>query len=110
MLTRQEKEQMVVDLYNQSKTIRDIAKEVRMSFRDIGAILRKEEKRKERQKRQVNSDMPRTNGNRNPRRRLLSTKAYELFSQGTHPKQVAIELNLRAPQVTKYYKEYWDLN
>jgi DNA-binding NarL/FixJ family response regulator len=38
MLTRQEREQLVIDLYNQGKTIRDIAKEVRMSFRDIGAI------------------------------------------------------------------------
>jgi cytidylate kinase len=44
MLTRQEREQVVLDLYNQGKTIRDIAKEVRMSFRDIGAVLKKEEK------------------------------------------------------------------
>ncbi|HKG88661.1 MAG TPA: hypothetical protein VKA95_10070, partial [Nitrososphaeraceae archaeon] len=41
MLTRQEKERLVMDLYNQGKTIRDIAKELRMSFRDIGAILKK---------------------------------------------------------------------
>ena len=49
MLTRQEREQIVIDLYNQGKTIRDIAKEVRMSFRDIGTVLKKEEE-KERQK------------------------------------------------------------
>ena len=41
MLTRQEREQTVSELYNQGKTIRDIAKVVRMSFRDIGAILKK---------------------------------------------------------------------
>ena len=41
MLTRQEKEQKVLDLYNEGKTIREIAKELRMSFRDIGSILRK---------------------------------------------------------------------
>ena len=56
MLTRQEREQTVVDLYNQGKTIRDIAKEVRMSFRDIGTVLKKEEKEKERQKRQLDND------------------------------------------------------
>jgi transposase len=39
--TRQERERLVLDLYNQGKTIREIAKEVRMSFRDIGAILNK---------------------------------------------------------------------
>ena len=56
MLTRQEREQAVIDLYNQGKTIRDIAKEVRMSFRDIGTVLKKEEKEKERQKRQLDND------------------------------------------------------
>jgi DNA-directed RNA polymerase specialized sigma subunit len=39
-ITRQERERVVLDLYyNQRKTIRDIAKEARMSFRDIGSIL-----------------------------------------------------------------------
>ena len=56
MLTRQEREQNVLDLYNQGKTIRDIAKELRMSFRDIGAVLKKEEKEKERQKRQLENN------------------------------------------------------
>ena len=41
MLTRHEKEQKVLDLYNEGKTIREIAKELRMSFRNIGAILKK---------------------------------------------------------------------
>jgi Mor family transcriptional regulator len=41
MLTRQEKEKLIIDLYNQGKTIRDIVKELRMSFRDIGTILKK---------------------------------------------------------------------
>jgi Mor family transcriptional regulator len=40
-ITRQERERHVLALYNQGKTIREIAKEVRMSFRDIGAILNK---------------------------------------------------------------------
>ena len=56
MLTRQEREYTVLNLYNQGRTIRDIAKELRMSFRDIGAILKKEEKEKERQKRQLENN------------------------------------------------------
>jgi DNA-binding NarL/FixJ family response regulator len=41
ILTRQERERLVLDLYNQGKTIREIAKEVRTSFRDVGVILNK---------------------------------------------------------------------
>jgi DNA-binding NarL/FixJ family response regulator len=41
IITRQERERLVLELYNQGKTIREIAKEVRMSFRDIGFILKK---------------------------------------------------------------------
>jgi DNA-binding NarL/FixJ family response regulator len=33
--TRQERERLVLDLYNQGKTIREIAKEARISFRDM---------------------------------------------------------------------------
>ena len=41
ILTRHERERLVLELYNQGKTIREIAREVRMSFRDIGVILNK---------------------------------------------------------------------
>jgi hypothetical protein len=109
MLTRQEREQNVLDLYNQGKNIRDIAKELRMSFRDIGAVLKKEEE-KERQKRQFdNNDTTTPDSDKNQRGLSLSAQAYELFSQGKTPVQVAIELNLRESQVTRCYSEYWKL-
>ena len=57
MLTRQEKEQAVLALYNQGRTIREMAKELRMSFRDIGAVLKKEEKENERQKRELENNI-----------------------------------------------------
>jgi predicted HTH domain antitoxin len=38
-----EREKLVIDLYkNQNKSIREIAKIAKMSFRDIGFILKKE--------------------------------------------------------------------
>jgi transposase len=40
ILTRQERERLVLDLYNQGKTYREIAKEARISPRDIGVILK----------------------------------------------------------------------
>jgi transcriptional regulator len=41
MLSKTEKEQRVIELYQQGKNIRQIAQEVHMSFADIGAIERK---------------------------------------------------------------------
>ena len=41
MLTRTEKEQRVIELHGQGKTIREIAQEVHMSFGDIGSIIKK---------------------------------------------------------------------
>jgi DNA-directed RNA polymerase specialized sigma subunit len=49
ILTRQERERLVIDLYyNQGKTYREISKVARISPRDIGVILNKviEEKTK----------------------------------------------------------------
>ena len=41
ILSRPEKEKMVVELYGQGKTYRQIAQELRISPRDIGLILNK---------------------------------------------------------------------
>jgi hypothetical protein len=89
MLTRQEREQLVIDLYNQGKTIRDIAKEVRMSFRDIGAILKKAFGDMEEKQDNKESSSP-------------SNKAYRLFSKGKTPVQVAITLNLSEDETTRF--------
>jgi DNA-binding transcriptional regulator LsrR (DeoR family) len=51
VLTRQERERLALDLYyNQGKNTREIAKEVKMNFGDIGAIINKA-----REKEQVNT-------------------------------------------------------
>jgi hypothetical protein len=109
MLSRQEREKVVLDLYNQGKTIRDIAKEIRISFRDIGAVLKKEEE-KERQKRQLENNTTTTADSDSTQPGMsLSTQAYKLFSQGKTPVEVAIKLDLRESEVTEYYREYWKL-
>jgi carbamate kinase len=44
MLSNVEREKLVIDLYyNQRKNVRQIAQEARISFRDIAAILKKQE-------------------------------------------------------------------
>jgi septal ring factor EnvC (AmiA/AmiB activator) len=93
VLTRKEKEEVVLDLYfNQNKTIREIAKTARKSPRDIGEIINRAIKEKERQE-----------------HKSLVVQAYELFRQGKKPLEVAIILNIGQMQVTQYYTEYLKL-
>jgi len=108
MLTRQERYQKVLDLYNQGKTIRDIAMEVRMSFRDIGAVLKKEEE-KEKQRKRLENNMTSAEGDNSQGTKSSSTQAYKLFSQGSTPVEVAIDLDISEKQVIKFYREYWKL-
>lgn len=44
-LTRKEKEELVKKLYDEGYTYREIAKELRISFRDISRILKREERK-----------------------------------------------------------------
>jgi hypothetical protein len=91
-ITEQRKKR-VIDLYfNQHKTYAEIAQIEKISPRDIHAIIKEEEARRQKHKQQE-----------------LSSKAYELFSQGKKPLQVAIALNIRQSEATKYYREYWKL-
>jgi DNA-binding CsgD family transcriptional regulator len=96
VLTREEKEKLVLDLYNQGKSTREIAEEARMSFRDIGVILNTAIEEKETSKEQAE-------------KMSQSTQAYKLFSEGKSPVQVAIALNIREPEVARFYVEYWKL-
>ena len=88
-MTREEKENLVLDLYYiEGKTYAEIAKEARISLRDIGPILKKS-----------GSDQSLSN----------SSQAYLLFSEGKTPIQVAIKLGLKEPEVHEFYKQYWKL-
>src|SRR5947199_7308080 len=95
-LGRWKKEQLVLDLYKQGKTSKEIAKVVHMSFRDIGTIVHEQEKKQEVKEVQA-------------QQHYLSSEAYRLFSKGKTPVQVGIELNLREPDVTTLYAEYCKL-
>src|SRR5829696_1472581 len=104
IMTRQEKERLVLEFYNQGKTIREIAKEVRMSFRHIGVILNKEleDKKSEGSKEEQDN----IESEKNQEHLSLSSQAYKLFSNRKTPLEVAIALNLRESEATKFYKEY----
>jgi hypothetical protein len=109
ILTRQERERLVLDLYyNQDKTYREISKQMRISPRDIGVILNKviEQKKNEGSKEQQDDAEKNQEEEQHP---SLSSQAYKLFSERKTPLEVAIELNLGESEATKFYKEYWKL-
>jgi DNA-binding CsgD family transcriptional regulator len=110
ILTRREKIRLVLDLYNQGKTYREISKEARISPRDIGVILNKviEEKKTEGLKEAQNNNNAEKN-QQEQQNLSLSTQAYKLFSEGKTPLEVAIVLNLMQSEATEYYKAYWKL-
>jgi hypothetical protein len=91
--SRQEREERVLDLYfNQNKNYRQIAKEMKMSVRDIGEIVNRAKQEKTRQG-----------------HKTLTVQAYELFYKGKTPLEVAIILNIGQAQATAYYAEYLKL-
>jgi hypothetical protein len=94
ILSKKEREERVLDLhFNQNKNYRQIAKEMKISLRDIGEIVNKAKEEKERQE-----------------HKSLSVQAYELFSKGNTTLKVAIKLNLGQAQVAQYYMEYLKLS
>jgi hypothetical protein len=93
VLDKRDKKQLVIELYRQNKTIREIAQQVHMSFGDIGRIIRT-----------INS------GDDNCSSKSKSTKALYLFKSGKQPIEVAIELDMSASEVEELQQEYWALN
>jgi transposase len=98
VLNRRNKEQLVIELHRQGKSIREIASTAHLSFSDIGSIIRKIEGRDEEVK---------TKGIKN---KSKDTQALFLFSSDKKPIDVAIELNLSASEVHEMQEEFWALN
>jgi hypothetical protein len=107
-ITRQERERVVLDLYyNQGKSVREIAKEARMSFRDIGSILNKAS---EDNKETEQGEQHQEGAEKNQMQLSISTQAYKLFSDGKTPIEVAVALNAKESEITRFYKEYLKLD
>ena len=102
-MTRAEKEQYVVELYKQNKTIREIAKRTHMSFRDIGIITNKYKKEIELEKGHLEEKA-------DYKPKSKTTQAIEMFSEGKTPTEVVIELDLPADKVRTIYRQYLELN
>jgi hypothetical protein len=109
ILTRQERERLVLELYNQRKTYREISKQARISPRDIGVILNKVIEAKKAEGLKEEQGNAKKDQIEQHQQLSLSTQAYKLFSDRKTPLEVAIELNLSESEATKFYTEYWKL-
>ncbi len=105
MLNRKEKEQRVIELYQQGKNIREIAHEVHMSFADIGAIERKVKGLQD----DDNNNSKEQQDNMAHTTLSKDSQAFALFSNGKKPIEVAVKLDLKADVVDKLYQQFWKL-
>ena len=101
VLNRWDKEQLVIKLHQEGKTIRQIAFSAHLSFTDIGTIIRKIDGRD-------NDDG--IGANKDIRNKTRETKALFLFANGKKPIDVSIELDLPASEVQNMLEEFWTLN
>jgi chaperonin cofactor prefoldin len=99
-MNRAEKEEHVIQLHSEGRSIREIARVVHMSFGGIGAIIKKKTKLVRGQLEEEDDDI---------KLKSKTTQAYRLFSEGETPVKVAIALDLPADQVRAIYQEYWEL-
>jgi hypothetical protein len=101
-MTRDQKEQYVLELYQKGNTIRQIAKMIHMSFRDIGAITKKHKKEIERK-----NEPPKERTHNKPKSKV--TQAVKLFSEGKNLVDVAIALDLPPDKVQDMHRQFLQL-
>jgi transposase len=94
ILNKKEKEQLVIKLYQDGASIREIARQAHLSFGSIGKIIRT-----------INNS-----GDDNCSSSSKSTKALWMFKSGKKPIDVAIELDMSASEVEEIQQEFWALN
>ena len=114
LVSRKEKEKLVIQLAHEGKTTREIAKQVHISLRDIGRIIRKEtgddkeenDELLEREKQK--HDEPQKEKEKQKRLKYLSpyARSFQMFKDRMPLEDVAIELDLDTNTVLLYYEDY----
>jgi hypothetical protein len=98
VLIKYDKEQLVIKLHQEGKTMPEISSAAHMSFGDIGKIIKKVDGRANDE-----NDIDLDNKSK-------ETKALWLFENGKRPIDVAICLDIPYDEVTDLQQEYWALN
>ncbi len=95
-LNQHQKKALVIELYKQGKTRRQIAEVAHMSFKDIADVIKKH----------TGED---TDSTDKPAK-SKDARAFELFLKGKQSVEVAIELDLSADEVEDLHVQYWRLS
>lgn len=94
-LNKYDKEQLVIKLHHEGKTMREIASTAHMSFGDIGKIIHRADG---------------TSSDADLRSKTKATQALHMSNIGKKPINVAIELDLPESEVFDLQAEFWALN
>jgi hypothetical protein len=95
VLSRHDKEQLVIKLSHEGKTMREIASAAHLSFGDIKKIIQN-----------VNGEVDEIDLSN----KSIATQALHLFKNGKQPIEVAIELDIPESEVYDLQQEYYALN
>ena len=99
LLNKFEKEKRVIELHKKGKTIRDIAKEVHMSFRDISKIIKDYDK-KMRLETKIGEKKTRT------KKRSISSRIFILFKEGKKIDEAKVLLDIPFKLAIRYWVQY----
>jgi cytidylate kinase len=94
-INQHQKKALVIQLYEQGKTRRQIAEVAHMSFKDIADVIKKHTGDSD------SVDKP---------QKSKVARAFELFLQGKQSVEVAIELDMPANGVEELHVQYWRLS
>jgi hypothetical protein len=95
-LNQHQKKALVIQLYDQGKTRRQIAEVMHMGFKDIAEVIKKHTGEDS-----VSVDKP---------EKSKHARAFELFLKGKQSVEVAIELDMSADEVEELHVQYWRLS
>ena len=99
-LNKFEKEKRVIELHLQGKTIREIAKEVHMSFRDISKLIKSYDKKtriQQNKKDDIQSIIKKPS---------LSSQAFVLFQEGKKIDEVKVLLDIPFKKAMQFWVQY----
>lgn len=104
LLSRKEKEELVIKLAREGKTTREIAKIVHIPLKDIGEIIRKFTGESNSESNEAEKEKERLS------KLSIYAQAFQLFREKKSLTEVVITLDLEADTVLYYYKDYLRLN
>ena len=101
LLNKFEKKKKVIELHSGGSTIRDIARLVKMSFRDISTITKEYDRKKRLEtKREENNQS-------SPIKKLsISSRAFILFKEGKKIDEAKVLLDIPFKLANRYWKQY----